>query len=241
MTAPWGVRIGAPARRHALVWQARTGLLDALTGQVGTLTRATTGTASDDDGNSYTANHSRPRWHKRSSRVTLRLGGAGGTPVEYLRWTVPLDTVACSLMVEFIENGTVSVSNGGVVSLAKSDFASPRLYICASGGKYTGIHHNGTTDVLSQLAAAPSNGDLVRLRLWAYPNGSVQLWQSINGAAETAATQSGALTFGAAWSNPTRLTLNALGDFDIGVNDYTGLVLARANVAEAPLKAALAG
>lgn len=226
------------AVRHPLVWRSRDLSLNAVSGQTGTLVRATTGAADDSFGTSRTCVHSQPRWHVRSSLVTMRMGGAGGTPVEYLRWSVPFDAVAASIYLDFIENGTIGIATGGLFSLSSTAFATPRWYMSVVSGKYSIIQHNGTTDTGgTAFAAAPVNGDRVRMRCWLYSNGSVQAWQSINGAAETATAQSGSLAL-ASWSTPTHLQINALGTGNIGSNDFIAVVLARGNLTQAQLMAA---
>lgn len=57
-----------PASRFR--WVARLGSLEAVTGQVGTLTRAGTNTATDSGWTGYTAAHSMPRWETRSVDVS---------------------------------------------------------------------------------------------------------------------------------------------------------------------------
>ena len=57
-----------PASRFR--WVARLGSLEAVTGQVGTLTRAGTNTATDSGWTAYTAAHSMPRWETRSVDVS---------------------------------------------------------------------------------------------------------------------------------------------------------------------------
>jgi len=57
-----------PASRFR--WVARLGSLDAVSGQVGTLTRAGTNTATDSGWTGYTAAHSMPRWETRSVDVS---------------------------------------------------------------------------------------------------------------------------------------------------------------------------
>ena len=90
------------------------------------------------------------------------------------------------------------------------------------------------------LAAAPSNGDLVRLR-WKIEiaTGKVQLWQSINAAAETTGGLSaGGLAF-AAWGTTQRLRLNSVGTANLGTTLALGLVVAIGDPTQAQLLSAL--
>ncbi len=99
----------------------------------------------------------------------------------------------------FIERGTIlsatssrifhiGLTNGGV---------DPRLFANVNGsGKYEFNHDNGTALVASTAAAAPSFGELVELRPQLFADGSVQLHQSIDAAAEVSAAASAANTYG---------------------------------------------
>ena len=100
--------------------------------------------------------------------------------------------------LDFIELGGVGVANAALLYLGKADNTGARFFLDSNGTYYriTHVRADGTT-VSELLAAAPSNGDYVRLRWQLYANGSVQVWQSINGAEETASAQSSANAFDA--------------------------------------------
>lgn len=220
------------AVRHPFVWRSRDLSINARSGQTGTLVRASAGVADDSFATSRTCVHSQPRWHVTGGFTTLRMGGG---VTEYLHWTVPLDATAFSFAVTFAEFGTIAVTDAVVFSIANSAFGTPRIYVAASAsGRYALTHHNGTTAVSSTMGTAPVVGNGVILRGWLYGDGSVQLWQSINGAAETAGAQSSANT-PASWSTPTRLTLNAAGTGNIGQNNFIGMSVMRGNQTQAKL------
>lgn len=113
--------------------------------------------------------------------------------------TFILPPQAQTLYAKIIEQGTIGLSASKIMQLG--DAANPRLIILASAaGFYEALHHNGTTQVLGVLAAAPVKGDTVELRLVLFADGSVQCGQSVNGAAETVSARSAANAVNAAWS-----------------------------------------
>lgn len=100
-----------------------------------------------------------------------------------------------------IERGTVKTSTARLIHVGSDTQATaPKLEIYESGGFYRLTHDNGVSQVHSTLAAAPALGDLVELRAVVYSDGSVELFQSINNAAETTGSRSAALTLQSAWA-----------------------------------------
>lgn len=210
------------ASRHPWNWIFRGLSLDALSGQAGTLTRTTTATGTDSYGASYTAVHSQPTAHYVAGRA---LAGLLLGTNDTLAWTVNVLPQASCGMVRFIENGSLASAGAGVFYLGLDAGTGARLYIDSSGTQYRITHHNGTSSVTSTLSGtAPVAGDLVELRWRLKADGTVQLWQSINGGAETAASASGTLTLAAAWGGTT-LRLNSVGTASKGNNVFLGGVL----------------
>lgn len=119
-----------------------------------------------------------------------------------------------SVYVKFVEGGTL-LASGAVVNLSALVNANPQFLLWAQGGFYQSRHHNGTTSVASTLAVAPAFGDTVELLARLFGDGSVDVTQSINGAASTSATQSAALALPAAWSGQLAI-LNAAGGGSVG-------------------------
>lgn len=224
------------AYRHPLVFVARDLSLVARSGQEGTFTRATTGAADDSFAVARTCNYGQPRWHSRSSIATLRMG-SGVT--EYLTWAVPAGVGAMSFLFDFIENGTLASAGRALWSLTNAAGGTPRLYVSESGGKYAAVHQNGAGTVSSTMTGtAPVNGDRVRLRVHLLSTGSIQIWQSINGAAETTPGASGTQTVNA-WASTTLFILNALGTGNIGITDWIGAVMMAGSQSQAKLLEAL--
>lgn len=101
-----------------------------------------------------------------------------------------------TVYVKGVEAGTVLTSGAGLFALGGSANAS--LLVLNTGNKYQALHRTAV-DVTSTAAAAPAIGDVVELRICLFGDGSVQLGQSINSAAEVVAAQSVANTFAASW------------------------------------------
>lgn len=75
----------------------------------------------------------------------------------------------------------------------------PRLVTDVQGGLFRLLHDNGSAEVSSTLAAAPTLGQVFELRRELFADGSVRLHQSIAGAAETSAAASAANALGTTW------------------------------------------
>lgn len=208
-------------RSRCLVhWRAHDLSLNAdLTGLAGVLTRAATGTAVDSAGTSYTAVNAQPRWEWRdldsdSVREAVGLLMGTGDRVVFSQGgaALALRPMAMSGLLEFVETGGAAIGSSALQYLGNDGVTGARLVIDSTGTFYRLRHHNGTTEVTVTLAVAPTSGQRVRLRWQLYSDGSVQLWQSINGAAETATVRSSANTLAASWgAGSAFLRLNSLG------------------------------
>jgi len=224
------------ALRHPLVWLGRDLAVDALSGQVGTWTRTTTAAPTDSYGVARTVVHSQPAWQAdvTHGRTGALLGASTG-----ISWPLPVLPQAMSGMVEFVEGGTVGTTGAGLFYLGNDGATGARLYILSSGTQYRLGHHNGTSAVTATMTGtAPTVGQRVRIRWWLYSTGSVQIWQSINGAAETGPAASGTLALATAWAGTT-CRLNSYGTGDYGVTLALGTVVMLGNQSEATLLAAL--
>jgi len=210
------------ASRHAWNWVARTAKLDALSEQVGRVTRTTTATGTDSFAAPYTAVHSEATltYHAGQDLVGLLLG-----PDDSADWTVPILPQASCGMVRFIENGTLAIASAGVFYIGLDAATGARLYIDSTGTQYRLTYHDGSTPVTSTMSGtAPTTGQLVELRWRLAADGKVKLWQTINSGAETAATESAGLTLAAAWG-ATTVRLNSVGTANKGNNLFLGAVL----------------
>lgn len=229
-------RDGVVAYRHPLVWQARRLSLDALTGQVGVFTRTSTKAVADSFGVNRTVNHSQPAWYANGGVAALDLGAA-----ESLELPCDLKPGACSGLLDFIENGTLAGLDHLFSFGNTHPTANTPLFVIYSpaGTAYQATHNSGAGVRDSLLSTGPTSGQRVRLRWWLYSDGKVQLWQSIDGAAETAASASTALTFGANWSSPAKYWFNAYNN-NFGAVRLIGAVVMLGNQTQAKLLEALA-
>ena len=188
-----------PAARYPLLWLARRLALNAESGQTGTYVNTSTDAATDHFGNNYTSVHSQPPWHYPSAAtmpsVALKLKASAST---VLSWPVPLIPQAMCGMIDFIENANVTVANGAIWDLSSGAGTGARIFIASTGSFYRLSYSDGTTTRTSTLAASPANNNRVRLRWSLSSTGVAQLWQSVEGAAES--------TSGAASAHPLPAT-----------------------------------
>jgi hypothetical protein len=139
---------------------------------------------------------------------------------ETLTWAADWRPQAFGFRLEFIEGGlrhSNTLGNGGVFSINKDDGTGAYLLL----GTYTdGIipnvyalyHGNGVTSSGAAVGETTQIGDRVVLRGQLYSDGSVQLWQSVNGGAEVASGQGGTCPLASTWGNgAARLRLGANG------------------------------
>ena len=196
-------------------WQARRGTLDAITGQTATFTRASTGTAVDIRGVTYTVAHSMPRWESRAwsgaSRyeLGLRLGN------DDLTWPANWAPETGTLYIEFSEEGTRTTSGAGLLYVGNDLQTSARLVIDAASNQYRATIHNGATSQSVSLATTtPTTGQMARLALQLEDSGTTQrvrLLLSIAGGATTTTAWSSTVTRAAAWGTGSKLRLNRVG------------------------------
>ncbi len=154
-------------------------------------------------------------------------------------WAMPYTALpqASSGLIEFIERGTIADTGRGIFQIGNYINAGARFYIVSTGTGYSVVHNNGSASVASTLVAKPKSGDIVRLRWSLNANGSVQIWQSINGAAETAGSVSAANALAGSWTIPW-IFMGSL-----GITNVTGgymafrqqVVLAGADISQADL------
>ena len=143
-----------------------------------------------------------------------------------------------TVYAKFIERGTINGSLIGVMHIGDSTNAvDSRLNVFASGGFYVVEHDNGTTVPSVALAAAPSLGDVVELRVALASDGSVQIGQSLNSAAETTSAQSAAAALGTSWGD-ARLYVGSLGaGASSGVTPFAAVKVAAGTKTMAEMRA----
>lgn len=213
-------RTTARVARHPIVWRARTLGVNADNPITGTMVRAATAAPTDTVGTARTVVHSQPAWQYNSGKA--KTGLLMGTNAQ-LGWPLPIAPQAMMGAVHFIENGGKAVVSGGVWYIGNDAATGARFYIDATGSFYRITYTDGATTRTNTLAAAPSNGDEVWLRFGLTLAGVAQIWQSINGAAETTPGALAALALPAAWSATAGVTtchLNSVGTANQGNNLY---------------------
>lgn len=132
-----------------------------------------------------------------------------------------------TVYVKFEERGTISVSNQRVFHLGSSSVgADPRVTVRSNGTNYTVDHDNGTTTPTASLSAAPSIGQEVEIRMVLAADGSVTIGQSIDGAAETTASDTTTAVLGAAWAGQL-VYLNSGGSGNRGFGGVLSFKIAR--------------
>lgn len=192
--------------------------LNLVSGQVGTFARGATATLVDTSGASFTAANQQPRFEPRDwlgTSARTHMGLLMGAS-DRLHYAVDWRPMACAIWVEFIEAGTIGTASAGVISVCNDAVTGARLVLDSTGTFYRIRHHNGTTEVTATLGVAPTAGQRVVLRGQLYADGSVQLWQAINGGAETATSRTGTNALGTSWAASSRLRFNAVGTGNAG-------------------------
>lgn len=142
-----------------------------------------------------------------SYMVSTGSAGSRGADLYSLPFTPPPGEI--SIYLKFIERGSISLNvKVFEISNAAGDF--PHFFVNSQTALYNAHHSNGVSSVDSQLAAAPAIGDTEELLARLFANGSIDLTQSVNGAASASAAQSAALSLATAWSDDV-LWLNSGG------------------------------
>lgn len=205
------------ATRSRFRWQSRRASLIALTGQVGTLTRAATGTAVDANGASYTAVYGAPRWEMRDylasgtrRELGLRLAA------DDLEWTYNGVPETGTLAFAFSENGTGTTLNAGLVYLGNDAQTGARLWVTSDGTRYRATIHNGTTSVSVTLASLSlTTGDAARGVVQLNDDGtnwSIKLIvRKLVGGTEEATAFSSTIARAATWGATTKIRANRVG------------------------------
>ena len=219
MTLPiYPVPSGLPTRlvsRLAFHWRGEWFSAEAVGGETATFAR--NATSKDSNGNTRQLNRECLAWEivdwdGDSVRETpgLLLGAS-----DKIYWSFQRKPTALTVYLEFVENGTKGSANAALFYIGNAGNSGARLWIDSTGSVYRVRHHNGSAEVTSTLGAGPSNGDRDAIRVTLGSDGKVQIFQSINGAAETSGSLSAANTLASAWSD-TRLYLGTTGDTNPG-------------------------
>lgn len=107
--------------------------------------------------------------------------------------------VEMTVYAKIVERGTINEGTR-LFGISSAGDANPLLYCLSSGGKYTIVHGQASGSRTSAPAVAPVIGDTVEIMCRLFGDGSVDITQTINGAAATSGVQSAALALATAWS-----------------------------------------
>jgi hypothetical protein len=135
-------------------------------------------------------------------------------------WNFPPTPQAMMGYARFVERGTILITGTRLLVICNAAGANPEFAAVLSSGGFYGAYQNG---VSSFLAIAPTVGDTVEIATLLQSGGNVQAIQSINGAAVTSGSLSGASALPGAWSD-AKLWANSEGAVNPGA---TGLAEAK--------------
>ena len=165
-----------------------------------------------------------------SATVSSYIPTSGGTDtrtIEALSYSLGARPQAMTFYARFIELGTV-ITQVPLLHIGTAVLnATPELRIDVSASAYSIFFHNGTSSSRGTLAAAPSVGDVVELVGHLNADGSIQILQSVNGAATTETTLTAALAMPALWAPTTLLFINSVGTTVTGLNAFMNVVIYR--------------
>lgn len=126
-------------------------------------------------------------------------GGTVTRNADVLPFPFPARPQVMTGYIRFVELGTILISEARLWQISVAD-ANPRLMVEAVSGVYRMRHSTDNGTVTSTLAVAPSIGDGVEVMAQVNVDGSIQIHQSINGAALTSGSVSSALALAPQWS-----------------------------------------
>lgn len=206
-------RTGVPTIRSVArhQWQGRRLSLDALTGQVGTLTRAATGTMVDSNGATVTAAHSMPRWESRtwlgSAGVGLRLAA------DDLTWTCGWSLEEGTLLVEAIEVSSIG-SGKGLAYIGRDDDTGNRLVVRGTGSTFAVDLKIGANTSTATFGSAVAADDDVQLVVQVDDDGvdmKVRIGGAVNGTPVAFSAWGTSIARGTAWGTGAKVRANRVG------------------------------
>jgi len=118
-------------------------------------------------------------------------------------YSLPFTTPPQEMTVyaKFVELGTTLGAGGARLwQISDADSGVPQHEVYDSAGVYNVYHNNAATEVVESLAAAPAYGNTDEILTHLYGDGSIDITQSVNGAASTASPQSVACALSSAWA-----------------------------------------
>lgn len=217
-----------------LAWRSRGLSLEALTGQLGVLTRSVTATAADHLGVSRTLAVHQAAWGAIDvdgdtirERTALLLRSSGTEKLVFPFKPLPQ---LCTLYLRFVERTAASTASPLLQLGLSGSGARLSIYRNASGN-HTVQHHNGTTSTTATVATAPTLNAIHELRVVLRASGQCQLYQSISGGGEaTSGASAGSPALATAWGALT-CTLNVADAGTSGGADWLTLAVVAGEVA----------
>lgn len=167
-------RTGVPQLRPLAFdqWQANRLSLNALTGQVGMFTRASTATMTDSAGATVTVGHSMPRYEPRAwngaSVVGLRM------TTEDLWYPIDWSLGTLTILLEVINLGTAQTAGQGLFYLGLDAGTGNRLVVRGTGTTFAADLIIGANTSTATFPSAVANGDAVQLVIDVDDNGTTQ-------------------------------------------------------------------
>ena len=208
-------RTGVPLVRSAARFHflAARRSLDAITGQVGTLVRAATGTSLDSNGATITWPHSAARGEVRTVSGATRYGLRMGA--DDLTWPCDFGLEAATFYVEFVQLGAAIASGAGVAYCGRDDQTGDRVSIQGAAANALVVNLNLTAglstgtfasavalnDHVFAVVQITDSGGNMTARIGGQLNGVDVAWSS----AGTARARS------SAWGSGAKLRANRVG------------------------------
>ncbi len=205
-----------------LHFRGRDASLTAISGQPLALTRSGTRTATDTTGATVAAVHSMPAWSVSAALFDgNKYAGLTVGASDALLTTTVSAPAAMSGVVDLVQSAA-AVSLDYFLSISNAAASGAYFYIGGTSGVYVAGYYDGATEVTSLIGrAAGENGKRVRLRFVWSATGTVQIWRTIDGGAESTDAVSGTLAR-AAWPTGAVWRINQLGS---SANGVAGLLL----------------
>lgn len=205
-------RLGVPALRPVALhaWEARRLSLDALTGQAGAFTRASTATMTDGHGATVTVGHSMPRWEPRAWGDGVAVGLRMTT--DDASWPAEWTTGTRTVLIEGINLGTAQTSGEGLLYVGVDAATGNRLVVRGTGTTFAVDLVIGANTSTATLASAVPNGAAFQLAVTITDTGTTQAVE-IRGTVNRAvvAPASGSAIARGEWGDNTKLRINRVG------------------------------
>jgi len=183
----------------------------AVGGQLAVFSRGIVSTIADAALNSFTLGYTHPAfetvpWFSSVQTMFLRMGSS-----DRFHFAAPFRPQPFGFYHEFRQSGAMASAGVTLWSIANDAATGARFRVYSNGTAYVVEHDNGSTVRDRALGIAPSAGDFVIQWGYLYADGSVQIWQAVNGAAPVKSTTIAASSLASAWGATARVRLSALG------------------------------